>query len=268
MQAARCPAGAQSRPSAARIDRIASGRLSASIRNSSNSRRRVAAPAAASSPTAPAAAAPPPETEPAARAKFEASGPATQDRCLSVLREAARTRSTPPEQVEGALSLLETISSSSSSSSASPPPAADRVLGSCWWLLFSTATPLRAFQYIPVRELFRVGPDRVALDSRVGPVRFIISGPTTNTTATGPAAAGPAYDASTGALSFTFTRVAAYWSPFSGDAELPAALEPFWSTQVKAPKAKSYTFYYAEDGPGGVAAARSSGGGLALLTRV
>lgn len=109
-----------------------------------------------------------------------------------------------------------------------------------------------------MRELFRVGPERVALDSRVGPVRFIISGPTT----------GPAYDASTGALSFTFTRVAAYWSPFSGDAELPTALEPFWSTQVKEPKAKSYTFFYAEDGPGGVAAARSSGGGLALLTRV
>jgi len=93
------------------------------------------------------------------------------------------------------------------------------------------------------------------------------------------------YDPATGELSFTFTDVAAYWSPFSGDAEIPAGDKPFWSTRVKAPKAKTYTFFFAEQGGadldaagggargrgagvGGVAGARSSGGGLALLVRV
>jgi hypothetical protein len=228
-------------------------------------KRTVEVVAAASTTTTAAA---PPKTEEAAVAAFTASGPATKERCLSVLREAARTRSNPPEQVEGALSLLEKLSTAADG--AASPPAEASVLGTTWWLVFSTATSLRQFQYIPVRELFRVGRERVALDSRVGPVRFVISGPTAAGAAASSSSSSP-YDPSTGALSFTFTQVAAYWSPFSGDAEIPKDQAPFWSTQVKAPKPKSYTFYFADDGSnavGSVAAARSSGGGLALLTRV
>lgn len=207
---------------------------------------------------------PPPKTEAAALAAFEASaGDNPRERCLAVMREAARTRATPPEQVEGALSLLERLSSASSS-----PPDERAVLPATWWLVFSTASSLRAFQYIPVRELFRVGRDRVALDSRVGPVRFVISGPTAAAAAAAASSSSSPYDPATGALSFSFTQVAAYFSPFSGDAEIPADQAPFWSTQIKAPKLKSYTFFFAEQDGGGVAAARSSGGGLALLIRV
>lgn len=272
MHAARCPVASSQRPAAgARIAPSSSRAVARIGAGSITTKRAVLARAAAAATTGTA---PRPDSEPAALATFEAAGPPTRDRCLSVLREAARTRATPPEQVEGALSLLERLSASgadaagSAAAAAPSPPGEAAVLGATWWLVFSTASSMRAFQYIPVRELFRVARDRVALDSRVGPVRFVISGPTVGAGAA--TSSSSPYDPKTGALSFSFTQVAAYWSPFSGDAEIhpDSGQAPFWSTQIKAPKQKSYTFFFAEQTEGGVGAARSSGGGLALLTRV
>lgn len=205
-----------------------------------------------------------PASEPQALAAFTSAGPSTVDRCLEVIKQAARTREVAPETLEGALSLLEQLQQKQDGAAATPPPPASSVVGSTWWLIFSTATSQRAFQYIPVRELFRVGKDRVALDSRIGPFRFVISGPRP---------AGQGYDAATGALPFSFNVIEAFWSPWNGDEEIPPVAKPLWRKDIASPKAKSYTFYFAEGmsggaGVGGVAAARSSAGGLALLVRV
>lgn len=47
-----------------------------------------------------------------------------------------------------------------------------------WYLVFGTATKVRAFQYIPVREelVVDLSGQRIALESTVGPFSFFIKG--------------------------------------------------------------------------------------------
>lgn len=74
-------------------------------------------------------------------------------------------------------------------------PAAD--INGTWRLVFSTATSNRLLQYIPVQEDFVIQLDKqyCALDSEVGPLRFIISGNITG------------WEPTTGAMDFQFTAV-------------------------------------------------------------
>ncbi len=78
---------------------------------------------------------------------------------LGVLSDAARTKSVPPEQVEGALLSLEQLQRQTQQSrvlSAGPVPS----IAGKWRLLFGTGTKIRAFQYIPVKVGERVAKAR------------------------------------------------------------------------------------------------------------
>ena len=108
--------------------------------------------------------------------------------------------------------------------------------------MFSTATGVRAFQYIPVDEDFviELAARRVALCSTVGPFSFDIKGAVSR------------WDAP--ALDFAFSEV---------DVKLFGA--KVFTKVIASPKPKTYTWYFAD--ARGVAAARSSAGGLSLMRR-
>ncbi|KAF8071215.1 hypothetical protein HT031_001298 [Scenedesmus sp. PABB004] len=149
--------------------------------------------------------------------------------CLSLLKRAATDKSVAPQLVEGALAELER-------SHASPASSVD----GRWRLVFSTATSNRALQYIPVVEdlVIDLAAQTCALESVVGPFSFNIRGGVTGF-------AG-------GALDFQFTAV-----------DILLLGRKIWTVTPKT-KPKTYTFFYEGEG---IAAARSSAGGLALLRK-
>lgn len=107
--------------------------------------------------------------------------------------------------------------------------------------MFSTATGVRAFQYIPVDEDFviELAARCVALRSTVGPFSFDIKGAVSRWDAT--------------ALDFAFNEV---------DVKLFGG--KVFTKVIASPKPKTYTWYFAD---AKLAAARSSAGGLSLLRR-
>ncbi|KAF6256094.1 hypothetical protein COO60DRAFT_1531291 [Scenedesmus sp. NREL 46B-D3] len=151
--------------------------------------------------------------------------------CLALLKKAATDKSVQPQLVEGALAYLE---------QSHPKPAAD--IDGSWRLVFSTATSSRFMQYIPVQEDFviQLGAKQCALESVVGPFSFNIRGQITG------------WDGTTGAMDFQFTAV-----------DVLLLGKQIWQVTPKT-KPKTYTFYFEDQG---IAAARSSAGGLALLRK-
>ncbi len=45
-----------------------------------------------------------------------------------------------------------------------------------WRLVFGTSVKVRAFQYLPIREDFVIGEQRLALESAIGPFSFHVKG--------------------------------------------------------------------------------------------
>lgn len=170
-------------------------------------------------------------TEAEAVAKYLSSSGEGLEACLGLLKQAAADKSVKPELVEGALVHLEQNH---------PKPAAN--IDGSWRLVFSTATSSRLMQYIPVQEDFviQMGPQLCALESVVGPFKFNIRGNITG------------WNAATGAMDFQFTAV-----------DILLFDKQIWQVTPKT-KPKTYTFYYEGEG---IAAARSSAGGLALLRK-
>ncbi|WIA12113.1 hypothetical protein OEZ85_012187 [Tetradesmus obliquus] len=170
-------------------------------------------------------------TEAEAVAAFKAATADGLEPCLALLKRAAADKSVQPQLVEGALAYLE---------QSHPKPAAD--IDGTWRLVFSTATSNRFLQYIPVREDFviQLGPKQCALESVVGPFAFNIRGQITD------------FNSATGAMDFQFTAV-----------DILLLGKQIWQVTPKT-KPKTYTFYYEGQG---IAAARSSAGGLALLRK-
>eukprot|EP00878_Enallax_costatus_P008643 GHUV01009037.1.p1 GENE.GHUV01009037.1~~GHUV01009037.1.p1 ORF type:complete len:205 (+),score=60.25 GHUV01009037.1:143-757(+) len=170
-------------------------------------------------------------SEAAALSKYRSSNDEGLEPCLRLLKQAAADKSVQPELVEGALAYLEQNH---------PQPAAD--IDGSWRLMFSTATSSRLMQYIPVQEdfLIQMGPKQCALESVVGPFRFNIRGQIAG------------WNAASGAMDFQFTAV-----------DILLFNKQIWQVTPKT-KPKTYTFYY--EG-GGIAAARSSAGGLSLLRK-
>jgi hypothetical protein len=121
-------------------------------------------------------------------------------------------------------------------------PAKD--VSGTWRLVFSTATSTRALQYIPVREDFIIDLVKrsCSLDSVLGPLSFSIRGDVAG------------FDPATGELAFQFMAV-----------DIGLLGRQLWRITPKT-KPKTYTFYYI-DPANGIAAARSSAGGLALLRK-
>ncbi|KIY99646.1 hypothetical protein MNEG_8314 [Monoraphidium neglectum] len=156
------------------------------------------------------------------------------DSCLSLLKNAATTKSVSPELVEGALVWLEESTAGESS-------GVESIDGS-WRLVFSTSTGLRFFQYIPVKEDLVIDSKSgaISLESELGPFRFIIGG------------AISAWKPAKGELDFQFSSV---------DILL-------FGNKIKTlsptTKPKTYSFYFVG---GRISAARSSAGGLSLLLR-
>ncbi|MEW5312969.1 MAG: hypothetical protein WDW38_004566 [Sanguina aurantia] len=166
------------------------------------------------------------------------SSNSSKQKCLDLLREAARDRKIEPELVEGALVALEMEQLAAGIVQGDPKTVEGR-----WHLLFSSATKIRAFQYIPIREEFVVDlPSRnVALESSIGPFAFFIKGTST------------AWDEEQAALEFQFNKVV-----------VKLLGNEIWTTSPTT-KAKTYTFFYLSDT---IAGCRSSGGGMSLLVRL
>eukprot|EP00882_Tetradesmus_deserticola_P023403 GHRQ01025466.1.p1 GENE.GHRQ01025466.1~~GHRQ01025466.1.p1 ORF type:complete len:208 (+),score=91.69 GHRQ01025466.1:209-832(+) len=170
-------------------------------------------------------------SEAEAVAAYQASTAGGLQPCLALLKKAATEKSVQPQLVEGALAYLE---------QSHPKPAAD--IDGTWRLVFSTATSRRFLQYIPVQEDFviQLGAKQCALESVVGPFSFNIRGQITG------------WDGATGAMDFQFTAV-----------DILLLGKQIWRVTPKT-KPKTYTFYFEDQG---IAAARSSAGGLALLRK-
>jgi len=164
------------------------------------------------------------------------SATAARSPVLNLLVEAASQRKVPAVDVEAALLQLEQDVATSSSGAQSVPGR--------WRLLFSTASKIRAFQYIPVKEdlVIDVGSNNVALESVLGPFQFFIRGTIFS------------WAADTGVLSFQFNKGVAIH--FLGKQVTEIASKG---------SRKEYTFYFANDR---IAAARSSAGGVSLLSRL
>eukprot|EP00878_Enallax_costatus_P018445 GHUV01019417.1.p1 GENE.GHUV01019417.1~~GHUV01019417.1.p1 ORF type:complete len:225 (+),score=67.80 GHUV01019417.1:161-835(+) len=190
-------------------------------------------------------------SEAAALSKYRSSNDEGLEPCLRLLKQAAADKSVQPELVEGALAYLEqnhlaaaegryTLLLRAVLSCPAAQPAAD--IDGSWRLMFSTATSSRLMQYIPVQEdfLIQMGPKQCALESVVGPFRFNIRGQIAG------------WNAASGAMDFQFTAV-----------DILLFNKQIWQVTPKT-KPKTYTFYY--EG-GGIAAARSSAGGLSLLRK-
>ncbi|GLC41469.1 hypothetical protein PLESTB_001008400 [Pleodorina starrii] len=154
---------------------------------------------------------------------------------IQLLKRAAATKSVPPETVEGALLALEQISSQEKSG---PTPS----VSGKWRLVFGTATKFRPFQYIPVKEDFVLDDSSktLALESSIGPFEFFIRGVMSS------------WRPESGELDFQFNKVDIH---FNGS--------KVWEVTPKT-KPKTYTFFHVGTD---LACARSSAGGVALLTK-
>jgi hypothetical protein len=177
--------------------------------------------------------------------KVSKEGPLLQDNLIDIsrqsleaLRGAARNRDLDPERVEEIILKLEGLAKSGPATSFSQ----DLIEGQ-WRLVFSTATKLRAFQYIPVKEDFCVdlALQRCALESELGPLKFSIQGSIVG------------WEPMTMSLDFKFTKVAIY-----------AFGNQITEITFKVPKPKTYTFFYVSSD---LSLARSSGGGVSLLLK-
>ena len=115
------------------------------------------------------------QEEAACKAKFEASMAgvdAMDEEAMKLLEEAVESRRVAPSLVTGAMLFLE-----SSSETAACPEGLEDVHGK-WRLVFSTASSIEAFQYIPVVEHLTHNAETggVSLTSQLGPLGFDIHG--------------------------------------------------------------------------------------------
>lgn len=157
---------------------------------------------------------------------------------MGLLRTAATKRGVDGRLVEGAMLYLEDLYTSGDIAPASQMPM-DDVLQGKYELVFSTATKIRALQYIPVLEYltFDSGVGSLALSSELGPFSFNI--------------AGKFKPAAERKIDFTFDQMDIMVGPKT------------WNRDVKGVP-KTYDYYFANKD---FAIARSSAGGMTLQLR-
>lgn len=215
----------------------AARRAGAAGRHPSLPQRQLAPPPQAASSSSSNGASPAEET-----ASSAAAGPADVAAQLEVLRRACRTKQVPPDEVLAAIQAVEAAQKQQPGLVQGFPCA----LTGTWRLVFSSPSPIKQWQYIPVLENAVIDADAgtVSLDSVVGPLDNSFKGRCSFES-----------DAATGSfkMHFGFSASEAKW--FGR-----------WETKSElTEKRKTYTFFLLTDD---VAAANSSGGPKTLMYRV
>lgn len=175
------------------------------------------------------------EEEATCAAKFVASmanHDTMDERAVRLLEGAVESKKVEPNLVTGALLFLE-----KSCQAEACPQRLEDVHGK-WKLVFSTATNIKAFQYIPVPEYLthHVGTGGVSLTSQLGPLGFDIIGCVGSW--------------QKNAMEFSWDRMEVF---FLGS--------KVWSTKLSTSR-KTYKYFFKNNK---ILCARSSAGGITLL---
>ncbi|KAL4526922.1 hypothetical protein Ndes2526A_g01343 [Nannochloris sp. 'desiccata'] len=156
------------------------------------------------------------------------------------LKEACRTKKTPPDQVLQYLREVESASKTSSQVQNFPG-----ILNGTWRLVFAVPAPMPVWAYIPVIEdaIIDVTKQTIELRSFLGPATFTFSG-------TASFISSPENNVYDMNFSFNASEIAIFGKSWKGQRE---------------PKQKTYSFFLAEDE---LAAVNSRAtGGKTLMTR-